>query len=152
MPFWKWWTIFVITIIAFIIGEHFLGIQHYLFVIDISKISLLILVLFAATSLYVGKLTFMNQFAYHDYPKTDFLWFISNQLQNLGLLGTIVGFIFVLTTVFQNFDSVTASEIKVLISELAKGMGIALITTFTGLITSMNLQLQLMLLENEKKL
>jgi biopolymer transport protein ExbB/TolQ len=67
------------------------------------------------------------------------------------MVGTLVGFLIVLTTTFQNIDQTNAAEIKRIISELASGMGIALITSLTGLISSIIMKFELVMLESENE-
>jgi hypothetical protein len=67
--------------------------------------------------------------------------FISDTLLRLGLLGTIVGFIFMLLPIgeMEGFD---AGMMQNLLTAMSGGMAVALYTTLTGLITSTLLKLQ----------
>jgi hypothetical protein len=67
--------------------------------------------------------------------------FISDTLLRLGLLGTIVGFIFMLLPIgeMEGFD---AGMMQNLLTSMSGGMAVALYTTLTGLITSTLLKLQ----------
>lgn len=73
-------------------------------------------------------------------------WFICGLLIKLGLLGTVIGFIVMLATVdsTQSFD-VTA--IQKLLVGMSQGMRVALYTTLVGLVTSMVLSMQYLLLD-----
>lgn len=72
--------------------------------------------------------------------------FISDVLLRLGLLGTIVGFIFMLLPIgeMEGFD---AGMMQSLLTAMSGGMAVALYTTLTGLITSTLLKLQYHLLD-----
>ena len=67
--------------------------------------------------------------------------FVSDVLLRLGLLGTIVGFIFMLMPIAEmaEFD---ASMMQKLLTSMSGGMAVALYTTLAGLITSTLLKLQ----------
>jgi len=63
-------------------------------------------------------------------------WFISGLLVKLGLLGTVIGFIFMLGSV-ADLESLDISDAQELIQRMTKGMGVALVTTLVGLVASM---------------
>ena len=65
------------------------------------------------------------------------------------MVGTLVGFLVVLTTTFTNITGYTPEELKDVIGALASGMGIALITSLTGLLSSIVLKFQLVLLDSD---
>lgn len=62
-------------------------------------------------------------------------WFVSDMMLKLGLLGTIIGFIFMLGSVsnIADFDISTMQEI---LQHMSNGMGTALYTTLAGLTCS----------------
>jgi biopolymer transport protein ExbB/TolQ len=72
--------------------------------------------------------------------------FTSDVLLRLGLLGTIVGFIFMLLPIseMKGFD---ASMMQQLLTAMSGGMAVALYTTMAGLITSTLLKLQYHILD-----
>lgn len=72
--------------------------------------------------------------------------FTSDVLLRLGLLGTIVGFIFMLLPIgeMEGFD---AGMMQSLLTAMSGGMAVALYTTLTGLITSTLLKLQYHILD-----
>ena len=63
-------------------------------------------------------------------------WFLSGLLVKLGLLGTVIGFIFMLGSV-ADLESLDISDAQDLIQRMTKGMGVALVTTLVGLTASM---------------
>lgn len=79
--------------------------------------------------------------------KHSFGHFASDLLLKLGLLGTIIGFIMMLTPVGEltDFDP---NILKQLLSQMSGGMAIALFTTLTGLVTSALLGLQYQILDS----
>jgi len=75
-------------------------------------------------------------------------WFIVDLLLKLGLIGTVIGFILMLTsiTIIENFDLTMMQD---LLQKMSGGMKVALYTTLTGLITSILLSFQYKFLENK---
>lgn len=73
-------------------------------------------------------------------------WFIAGTMIKLGLLGTVIGFIVMLSSV-SGLESLTISDIKTLMQRMTQGMGIAMSTTLIGLTCSMLLSLQYLFLD-----
>lgn len=73
-------------------------------------------------------------------------WFVTNMLVKLGLLGTVIGFILMLSSVM-SIESFDISEAQGLLGTMTVGMGVALNTTMLGLISSMLLGLQYLMVD-----
>lgn len=73
-------------------------------------------------------------------------WFFAGLLVKLGLLGTVIGFILMLTSVSGSL-SFDPSEVHVLFSEMTRGMRVALDTTLVGLLGTMLLGFQYLMLD-----
>lgn len=73
-------------------------------------------------------------------------WFITGLLIKLGLLGTVIGFGVMLGSV-GDLATLEVGDLKSLIQKMTAGMGLALITTIFGLICSMVLGIQYLLLD-----
>lgn len=73
-------------------------------------------------------------------------WFISDAMFKLGLLGTLIGFIFMLSPInaIKTFDPLT---MKAAMSTMSSGMAVALYTTLAGLIGGLLLKLEYYFLE-----
>lgn len=73
-------------------------------------------------------------------------WFVSDMMLKLGLLGTIIGFIFMLGSVsnISDFDVNTMQEI---LRHMSNGMGIALYTTLAGIVCSILATMQYHMLD-----
>ena len=76
----------------------------------------------------------------------DFGWFIVDSLVKLGLLGTIVGFILMLGSVADT-ASLDVNTMQKVLKQMSNGMGTALYTTLAGLVGSMSLGLQYLLVD-----
>ena len=68
-------------------------------------------------------------------------WFIADLLLKLGLIGTVIGFIIMLSAIteIENFD---LTLMNALLQSMSGGMKVALYTTLTGLVTSILLSMQ----------
>jgi hypothetical protein len=73
-------------------------------------------------------------------------WFIVDILLKLGLVGTIIGFILMLGSI-ANTDSLDVNTMQKVLRQMSSGMGTALFTTLAGLIGSILLGLQYLLLD-----
>jgi len=73
-------------------------------------------------------------------------WFIADSMFKLGLLGTLIGFILMLSPInaIKTFDPLT---MKAAMSTMSSGMAVALYTTLAGLVGGLILRLQYYLLE-----
>jgi len=76
----------------------------------------------------------------------DLGWFMVDVLLKLGLLGTIVGFILMLGSVADT-SSLDVNTMQKVLRQMSNGMGTALYTTLAGLVGSMSLGLQYLLLD-----
>ena len=73
-------------------------------------------------------------------------WFLADLMIRLGLLGTVIGFIFMLGSVAQ-VSSVDINALQQLLTNMSTGMRIALYTTLTGLAAGILLGFQYRLLD-----
>ncbi|EIJ34881.1 MotA/TolQ/ExbB proton channel family protein [Thiothrix nivea] len=73
-------------------------------------------------------------------------WFITGLMIKLGLLGTVVGFVIMLGSMGR-LESLDIEQVQTLMQQMTQGMKIALNTTIIGLVGSMLLGLQYLLLD-----
>lgn len=73
-------------------------------------------------------------------------WFTAGLVIKLGLLGTVVGFVLMLSSM-SGLGELDISDIKELMQQMTQGMGVAMNTTMVGLIASMLLGIQLLLID-----
>ena len=99
-------------------------------------------------NLVTNKKELCKIFEYKLIKGLDLGWFIVDLLLKLGLIGTVIGFILMLTsiTIIENFDLTMMQD---LLQKMSGGMKVALYTTLTGLITSILLSFQYKFLENK---
>mgnify|MGYP003152261205 FL=1 len=120
---------------------------------DLSYISILIMGLYLCVSLYVGRLCYLadhmseksaakrkKEKAYLE-NRMDLGWFSAEHFFSLGLLGTIIGLIFATSGSLDS--SLPVGEI---VAGLKEGLNTAFYTTVCGIIFSLPLQFQIMIL------
>lgn len=73
-------------------------------------------------------------------------WFVSGLVIKLGLLGTVIGFVLMLSSV-SGLENLDITDIKQLMQQMTQGMGVAMNTTMVGLVSSMLLGMQYLLLD-----
>tara|TARA_Y100000034_G_C6901855_1_gene417318 strand:- start:130 stop:591 length:462 start_codon:yes stop_codon:yes gene_type:complete len=146
IPFWRWWLFMCFLITAMATAVH-LNVHQMFLENDNTFISVGIFSLFCITSLFVGWRTYKLSYK-EEYMDTKILWYITELLVTLGLIGTVIGFIIMTVGTFQNLDITDIEEIKNSLTFIAGGMGTALFTTLSGFICSVLLSIQLLNLDN----
>ena len=114
---------------------------------DVTKISFVICGLFFYYSLWAGLVNYRLYKAKKNITKQTkkFLEktkFISGIFLDLGMIGTVIGFIYMLSSSFGSIDVSNTTSLHMALKTMAVGMGTALYTTATGLICSVLLRLQ----------
>jgi len=119
---------------------------------DLSYISILIMTLYVIVSGYIGRLCYLSDKINKKKKdvalrwlksRADLGWFAAEHFFSLGLLGTIVGLIF--ATQGSLDSSLPTSEI---VAGLKEGLNTAFYTTVCGIVFSLPLQVQLMVLKH----
>ena len=143
----RWWLIFCLSSLAGGIAVYF-GLHQDLYNGDQTKLSFLILSVFACTSVWIGWCTQRTQYQFQN---IDVGWFISEACLALGMIGTVTGFLLMLSGAFADIDLANTATIQTALSKMALGMSTALYTTLVGLICSLTLKIQLVNVENENQ-
>lgn len=73
-------------------------------------------------------------------------WFVTETLTKLGLLGTVIGFLVMLTALVGS-SQLELSAMQSILRDMASGMGIKIIATVVGLLCNIVLALQWLLLD-----
>ncbi len=68
-------------------------------------------------------------------------WFLSDILMRLGLIGTVIGFVLMLSTVYK-LKNTDIDTLQQLLATMGSGMQVALFTTLTGLGTALLVSIQ----------
>ena len=117
---------------------------------DISHLTIVIMVLYVIVSVVVGKLCFLSdkinkgrekEARRHLSKRAEVGWFAAEHFFTLGLLGTVFGLCVATATSLNE-----GTEISDIVSGLKTGLNTAFYTTICGIIFSLPLQAQLMIL------
>lgn len=158
--FLKWW-LFLMVIAVGLISAWPLGLYHIVWAADITKLSFAILAIFVVTTLLLGKAAYdicnlplydrnMDSKLHKLKDRINAGWFVSEFCFSLGMIGTVIGFIFLLSG-FAALDISNAATISKLIVNMGSGLGIALYTTLVGLICGSLIKIQCFNLETALK-
>ena len=107
---------------------------------------MIIITIFIAASIATGFLSFRSEYVYKKI--SNYIWFASETMVTLGLIGTVAGFLLMLSSAFDNLDVSNVENVQKVISNMAMGMSTALCTTLSGLIGRVLTKIQMVSLEN----
>ena len=139
--FLKWW-LFITTITLGVTYAHFGGFFHMLWDADTTKLSFLLLFIFSFMSVWCGYKTWRLSL-FIDSKKTEKYtvekierlmevgWFASDLCLSIGMMGTVIGFIMMLSG-FSSVDVSDMTTVQDMIKGLGSGMSTALYTTLVG--------------------
>ena len=134
--FLRWWVIIAGTLtgIGFLIVYDCI---NYINEADVTKLSFVIFALFVHSTIQVGRST------YYGIDKFSIPRFMVGIMTKIGMLGTVIGFILMLSTCLTGVSFQNAQSMQGVIGSMTSGMSTALVTTAAGLICSLILQLQI---------
>jgi len=95
-----------------------------------------------------NKTSSQEEFKLKLYEFADTGFFVSDLLLKLGIIGTVIGFIIMLSSL-SAIDEMNLSKMNNLLLSMSTGMKVALYTTLTGLIGSILLSIQYNFLESK---
>lgn len=151
--FTKWFLLNAVMVTAIFFAEQ-KGLISTMVEADLSHISILIMFLYVCISGLVGRLCYLSDRLSKDNAakkkkeldyltkRSDVGWFAAEHFFSLGLLGTIIGLI--LATEGSLDSSVPTAQI---VAGLKQGLNTAFYTTVCGIVFSLPLQVQLMILK-----
>lgn len=149
--FLQWHLIFTLACVVSIMLYH-CGMANEIWQKDASMISYAIYAIFVGCSIFCGRLSFnickKPAYASIYINKAEIGWFFSELCLTLGMIGTIVGFIMMLSG-FNTLDIQNISTVQGLLSQLGLSMATALYTTIVGLVCGSVLKLQFFLVSLE---
>ena len=138
IKFLKWWFVFVVQAIGLTVFAYMDGIQ-YMLDNDKTYLSIVIAFIWLLVSSSVGYYT------WKEIEKPEFLWFAGESCMTVGMIGTVIGFILMLSTSLGNLDPSDVESMRSAISSMAVGMSTALLTTLAGLTATLMLRIQLVM-------
>ena len=148
-PLLRWWLFAIIMVLA-TFGAFHTGIIDEVYEVDVTGLSFLIMGILTVMSIKCGvetfRLTSIENVTEKDineaYAKSDAGWFVSDICLTLGMIGTVAGFIYMLSSSFANIDVSNVSSLQNVLSHMSAGMSTALYTTAAGLVSSAFLKVQ----------
>ena len=89
--------------------------------------------MYVITSIFIGYIAYTK-----DYTNklVDACWFLSEQMLALGMLGTVIGFIYLLSSGITSASVNDPSSLATLLANMSVGLGIALYTNAVGILSS----------------
>lgn len=147
----KWF--YTTTLFGFVLG--LAQYQYNIFTIllkeDVTHIGTLILGVVIATSLVIGYKSYVGTEAWVDEHDNYYLWHISDNLLQYGLLGTLLGFLVILRMNFGDLDLSSLESTKLFQSAISKGLSTAMLTTIAAIVGQQFLSLQIKVLEEDER-
>ena len=78
------------------------------------------------------------------------LWFMAEVMVAMGMIGTVTGFMLMFGDAFATLDTNDPASISAVLTDMASGLGTALVTTLVGLVCSFTLKAELVFVVEEK--
>ena len=101
---------------------------------DVTMITSLLAILYIITTTMIGYIAYTKDFTN---KMVDACWFLSEQMLALGMLGTVIGFIYLLTSGITSASVTDPASLATLLANMSVGLGIALYTNATGILSSL---------------
>lgn len=140
--FLVWWLIVVMQIIGLSTAVYFDAIP-FLLENDATYLSFVIIAMWITASITIGYRALKDR---NDFETP---WFIGEACMTVGMVGTVIGFMLMLGSSFAEIDPSNIESMKRVITDMASGMSTALLTTLCGLIASLFVKVQVILLEQD---
>ena len=138
--FIRWLIMASVTVAGlFILWQ--VGLLNQIWMNDASFISSVIFILFFCTSSYLGLSTWRITKGESSSTYEELGWFSSELCMGLGMLGTVIGLIMMLSG-FDSLDANNFDSVQQLLTDIGGSMGTALYTTVTGLACGINIKIQ----------
>lgn len=142
--FIAWW-VSILLVATGVFWSGYFGLIEKIWIADETYITSIIALSFVLTNVYLGIAAFWaddpfvtSEDWFRDRMQT--VWFVSEQLMALGMLGTVIGLIMMLANNFVGDAGGTAMQS--MLAAMWKSMGLALYTNAVGLVCSIMLKIQ----------
>lgn len=134
-PLYIWWVTVLASATAFY-WAYFAGIVTKIWSDDVTMITSLLGLMYVVALAAIGFIAYTIK--KRDNSKLiDAVWFGSEQMLALGMLGTVIGFIYLLSSGISSASVTDASSLAVLLANMSVGLGIALYTNAVGILSSL---------------
>ena len=141
--FYMWW-ISVLLIGTGVFWANHYGFVHTILTTDTTHITTIISILFVTSNITLGYYSYKVNDATYSRERLvnilDMNWFLAEIMMALGMLGTVIGLIHMLTSI--STSGVDAAQIQDSLGSMWQSLGLALYTNAVGLVASIVLKLQ----------
>jgi hypothetical protein len=147
MKFWKFWTVLVLIVFSLAIGQIYFGLFEFILLNDNTYITFLNLLILAIAHMQLFAMHHGHQYMEVNHKMIRYM---GETAVALGLIGTLIGFMIVLWSVFGGgvvIDPSNTAAMTNIITQMSQGMASALITSLSGIGASIIINLQLVFLE-----
>ena len=131
--FYIWW-ITNLVVASGIFWAYHLGIVQEIWHDDVTMITSALAILYIITTGIIGYIAYTKQYKS---KLVDACWFLSEQMLALGMLGTVVGFIYLLSSGITSASVTDPTSLAALLANMSVGLGIALYTNAVGILASL---------------
>jgi hypothetical protein len=144
--FYMWWLSILLTATT-LFWAHYMGFITKIWITDITMLSSVIALGFLFANAKLGWISYHLDTNYNAEQKeklvkeTNTVWFLSEIVMAIGMLGTVIGLIHMLAANVVN-DASNTSALQGTLSSMWSSMGLALYVNAVGLIASIILKLQ----------
>lgn len=132
-PFYIWWLTNLLVATG-VFWAYYHGIVHKIWVDDVTMITSALAVLYVITTGLIGYVAYTKDYAS---KLVDACWFLSEQMLALGMLGTVIGFIYLLSSGITSASVTDPTSLATLLANMSVGLGIALYTNAVGILASL---------------
>lgn len=132
-PFYIWWITNLI-VASGIFWAYRQGIVEKIWYDDVTMITTVLAFLYVLTTALIGYVAYTKDFTS---KLVDACWFLSEQMLAIGMLGTVVGFIYLLSSGITSASVTDPTSLATLLANMSVGLGIALYTNAVGILASL---------------
>ena len=147
--FLLWWLFFTLICVGAVIAG-LSGLFAVMLAVDFTKLTFVIMFVAIIFILRGGKITYKlgkkdtitEEEGYNFCSENESVWFTSDVLLTIGMIGTVLGFIFMLGATFASTGALTIPALQAALLKMSSGASVALYTTAAGLICGLLLRIQ----------
>ena len=132
-PFYIWWVT-NLAVATGVFWAYHQGIIQKIWYDDVTMITSALAILYVITTGLIGYIAYTKDYAS---KLVDACWFLSEQMLALGMLGTVIGFIYLLSSGITSASVTDPTSLAGLLANMSVGLGIALYTNAVGILASL---------------
>lgn len=132
-PFYIWWVT-NLAVATGVFWAYHQGLITKIWHDDVTMITTALAILYVFTTGLIGYIAYTRDY---ESKIADACWFLSEQMLALGMLGTVVGFIYLLSSGITSASVTDPTSLASLLANMSVGLGIALYTNAVGILASL---------------